>query len=139
MTPKITSFARYLAVFAVIGLFSLPVFAQVTLPDYSKWMFTTSFVNVTHNGKVMSLMFYHYLNQSGQEKSLYVNVLNNEKGESWIAFYVIIYTDRSKRSEYHLFEDKNSKWEYVKNFSDSQDLGQDTEKFLKDKYNFAFN
>lgn len=136
--PKITSFTRYLAVFTIVGLFSLPAFAQVSMPDYSKWTFTTSSANVIHNDKTVSLMLHHYLNTNEKEKHMYVNILHNENGKPWIAFHIIIYPDQSKRNEFHLFEYKNDKWEYVKNFSDSQDLGQDTEKFLKTTYNFTF-
>lgn len=138
MTSKLTAVARYLAISAVIGLFSLPAFAQVPLPDYSKWTLVTSSVNVTHNDKMVSLKFDHYQNRSDQEKQLSVNVLDNNKKESWLAFYVIEYTDQSKRNEYHLFEYKNGKWEYVKNFSESQDLKQDSIEFLKSKYNLVW-
>lgn len=140
MTPKtnIVGFVRYLAISAVISLFSLSALAQISLPDYSKWASKTSFVNAIHNDKSVFLRFDHYLNNTEKEKSLYVNVLNNENGEPWIAFHAIAYLGQSERNEFHFFEYKDKKWEYVKNFSDSQDLSKDTTEFLKVKYNFSF-
>lgn len=138
MTPKTTNSIRYLAVSAIIGLFSISALAQISLPDYSKWMFSASSMNAILNDKTMSLEFFRYLNRDDKEKHLFVNVLNNEKREPWIAFHVIIYADQTKRREFHLFEYKNKKWEYVKNFSDSQDLENDTADFLKDKYNLIW-
>ncbi len=138
MTQKITGITRYLAVFVIIGLFSLPALAQISLPDYSKWEVSNSSINVILNGKAMSLKFDLYRNMDDKVINLFVNVVSNDKGEPWLAFHVLSYKNQSKPNEFHFFEYKNGKWEYVKNFSDSQDLRQDSDKFLKERYNLIW-
>ena len=109
--------------------------ADHTLPDYSKWQNETSTELMIHNGKEESMPSVQYFDID-EKKLIFrmVSLLNHENKEPWLLFYLMEPADQNKDIELNLFEYKNGKWVFIKNFSDHLDPTVQAMDFLKVKY-----
>jgi hypothetical protein len=133
---------------ATIFLFAgIRVFAQQTLPDYSKWQQDGSgSFSAVHSGKPINIKAELYSNTDLINLKRYILVLIfNEKHDLWLALLTEEIGERqpdgsinTTESKYYLFEYQNNKWIFRKSFQDGPNLDQETADFLKSQYDLVF-
>jgi len=134
-----------LLILALMIAFSFLVIVNVqaqTLPDFSQWEQESGSISGTLNGKRVSLNMPRYFKEDFKNLQYDdVNILNDGKGNPWLAFNTKIILDKLANGEYSirqtqkfLFESLNGKWILVKDFSESVNVDKDTLDFLKEEY-----
>lgn len=103
-----------------------------SLPDFSKWEKETMDAHMIYRDQEVTFNEEVYYDA---HSGLVVVIIYDEKKNPWLAFF-------SKRDsnpiQFLLFENREGKWMFVNDFTNSEDLYKETNDFLKAKYDLSF-
>ena len=139
---KLSASIVVLAICLFAGSSAFAQASEPVMPDYSNWEKDSRNFTGTLNGKTVILPVGLYMHTDLVNlKRHFLAIVFNENNESWFAFLTEETGEKhpdgtitTKSRNYYLFENRNSNWEFVRDFSNSTDVDKDGQDFIADRY-----